>query len=489
MIRIRPVLHLTGILMLPVGAAMLFPMAADLLAHRPSALAFAGTGAGTAFAGVALALACRSGTRVGDFGRGQDPRQVLALITLWWLLAIVLAALPLYLADAHVSYTDAFFEAASGLTTTGASVYTGLDHHPPGILLWRAMLQWFGGLGIVVMALVMLPFREIGGMEVLRIDQHNLGGGRKLSDAALALVLARIYVLLTATWIVLLRVAGMDWFDALCHAMTTIATGGYSTRDGSVGAWHNPAVEVVILFGMLAASLPFIGYRQIAQGNWRRLAGNPEIGAFFAVVGAAVGAVTLWLWLGGAGTAPLEALRRAAFNVVSVMTGTGYATEDFSVWGGGPATLLFLLMFVGGCSGSTTGGLRIFRIQVMLALVKAQLRKVPRPRLVSTPRLAGRRISEDDLRPVLSIAALFLVTVSVLAGFLSILGLDRLTALSAAASAVAIVGPGLGPVVGPDGTYALLPDAAKWALAAGMLLGRLEFLTALVMFAPGFWRR
>ncbi len=487
--RIRPVLHLTGILMLPVGSAMLVPMAADLLAHRSSALAFAGTGAGAAFAGVALILACRSGTRVGDFGRGQDPRQVLALITLWWLLAIVLAALPMYLADPRISYTDAFFEAASGLTTTGASVYPDLDHRSPGILLWRAMLQWFGGLGIVVMALVMLPFREIGGMEVLRIDQNGLSGGRKLSDAALALVLVRIYLILTAIWVVLLRIAGMDWFDSLCHAMTTIATGGYSTRNGSVGAWQNPAVEIVIIFGMLAASLPFIGYRQAAQGHWRLLAGNPEIGAFLAVAGAAVGAVALGLWLDGSGSGPLDALRRSAFNVISIMTGTGYATEDFSGWGSGSLTLLFLLMFVGGCSGSTTGGLRIFRIQVMLALVRAQLRKVPQPRLVSPPRLAGKRISEDYLRPVLSIAALFLVTVSVLAGYLSILGLDRLTSLSAAASAVAIVGPGLGPVVGPGGTHAPLPDAAKWALSAGMVLGRLEFLTALVMFAPGFWRR
>lgn len=488
MLRIRPVLHLTGILMLPVGGAMLIPMAADLLAGQPSALAFAGTGAATAFVGIALVLACRSGPLAGDFGRNHDPRQVLALITLWWLLAIVLAALPLYFADHRINYTDAFFEAASGLTTTGASVFTDLDQRPPGVLLWRAMLQWFGGLGIVVIALVMLPFREIGGMEVIRIDQDSLSGGRRLSDARLALVLVRIYLILTAIWVVLLRVAGMDWFDALCHAMTTIATGGYSTRDDSVGAWQSGAVETVVILGMLAASLPFIGYRQIAEGNWRRFAGNPEVGTFFAVAAAAVGAVMLWLWL-GTGAGPLDALRRSAFNVISVMTGTGYATEDFSGWGGGSTALLFLLMFVGGCSGSTTGGLRIFRIQVMLALVAAQLRKVPQPRLVSTPRLAGKRISEDTLRPVLSIAALFLVTVTVLAGFLSILGLDRLTSLSAAASAVAIVGPGLGPIVGPGGTYAPLPDAAKWALSFGMLLGRLEFLTALVMFAPGFWRR
>ena len=488
MLRLRPVLHLTGILMLPVGGAMLVPMAADLLAGRPSALAFAGTGAATAFVGVALALACRSGTPVGDLGRHHEPRQVLALITLWWFLAIVLAALPLYFADHRTPYADAFFEAASGLTTTGASVFTDLDQRPPGVLLWRAMLQWFGGLGIVVIALVMLPFREIGGMEVVRVDPDTLGGGRRLSDARLALVLVRIYLLLTAVWVVLLRAAGMGWFDALCHAMTTIATGGYSTRDGSVGAWQSGAVEAVVILGMLAASLPFIGYRQVAQGNWRRFAGNPEVGTFLAVAGAAVGAVMLWLWL-GTGAGPLEALRRSAFNVISVMTGTGYATEDFSGWGGGTTALLFLLMFVGGCSGSTTGGLRIFRIQVMLALVAAQLRKVAQPRLVSPPRLAGRRISEDTLRPVLCIAALFLVTVTVLAGFLSVLGLDRLTALSAAASAVAVVGPGLGPVVGPGGTYAPLPEAAKWALSAGMLLGRLEFLTALVMFAPGFWRR
>lgn len=488
MLRIAPVLHLTGILMLPVGAAMLVPMAADLFAGHRSWLAFAGTGATTAFVGVALALACRQRTLFGGFGEVADPRQILALTTLCWVLAIVLSALPLYFADARMDYADAFFEAASGLTTTGASVLTDLDTRPPGTLLWRAMLQWFGGLGIVVMAMVMLPFRQIGGMQIIRLDHDDWGSGPRLSQARLALVLVRIYAILTAVWVVLLRIAGMDWFDALCHAMTTIATGGYSTRDASVGAWDSPGIEVVVVLGMLAASVPFIGYRQIAQGRWRHFARNPEVGMFFAVVAAAVGVVTLWLWLGN-GAGPLDALRRGTFNVISVMTGTGYATEDFAQWGGATTALLFLLMFVGGCSGSTTGGLRIFRIQVMLALVRAQLRKVPEPRLVSVPRLAGRRVSEDFVRPVLSIAALFLVTVTVLAGYLSILGLDRLTSLSAAASAVAIVGPGLGPIVGPGGTYAPLPEAAKWALSAGMLLGRLEFLTALVLFAPGFWRR
>ncbi len=489
MLRIRPVLHLTGILMLPIGAAMLVPMMADLLASEPSWRAFAVTGAATAFVGVALALACRRrDTSADGQGASHDPRQVLALITLCWILAIVLAALPLVFSELEIGYTDAFFEAASGLTTTGATILTGLEQRSPGLLMWRAMLQWFGGLGIVVMALVMLPFREIGGMQIIRIDQDDRGRGPRLGQTRLAWVLVKIYVCLTAIWVVLLRLAGMDWFDAVCHAMTTIATGGYSTRDGSIGAWGSPAIEAVVILGMLAASLPFIGYRQIAEGRWRQVKGNPEIGAFFAVAGAAVSIVALWLWL-GTGNAPLEALRRAAFNVVSVMTGTGYATEDFSGWGGGTTLLLFLLMFVGGCSGSTTGGLRIFRIQVMLALVRAEIRKVPQPRLVSTPRLAGQRISGDYLRPVLSIAALFLVTVTVLSGYLSMLGLDRLTALSAAASAVALVGPGLGPIVGPSSTYVSLPDAAKWALTAGMILGRLEFLTALVLFAPGFWRR
>lgn len=479
---LRPVCYVTGIVLLPVGAAMAAPMLADLRAGLDSWSAFAGTGAATFFVAVGLVLAGRSGGILR-----LDVRQVFALTALCWAAAIALAALPFHLADPRVSYTDALFEATSGLTTTGSTAFTGLEGRSPGTLLWRALLQWLGGVGIVLMALMVLPYLGVGGMRLFQAERSERPGDRTLGGARFALTLAAIYVSFTLAWAALLRLAGMGWFDAFCHAMTTIATGGYSTRDASVGAFASPMVEAVVIAGMLVASLPFLGYRSLLRGDWRALAGDSQVRAFLLLAAVSVAAAAAWLW--AAGSAPLDALRRAAFNVVSVMTGTGYSTEDFSLWGGGPVALLFVLMFVGGCTGSTTGGLRIFRLQVMAALAVSQVRKVARPHLVATPRHGGRALDETVTASVVVLAGLYVATFAAVAGILAGLGLDRLTSLSAAASAVSIVGPGLGPVVGPGGSFAPLPDAAKWTLSAAMLLGRLEFFTVFVLFLPSFWRR
>lgn len=478
---LRPVCYVAGIVFLPLGAAMAVPTLVDLRAGLDSWSAFAGTGAATVFVGVSLALASRpSGIRL-------DVRQVFGLTALCWAGAVLLAALPFHLADARVPFVDAVFEAVSGLTTTGSTAFTGLESRSPGTLVWRALLQWLGGMGIVLMALLVLPFLGVGGMQIFQIERSDRAGDRTPGVARLAASVAAIYAVFTLAWAALLRLAGMGWFDAFCHAMTTIATGGYSTRDASIGAFASPAVDAVVVAGMLAASLPFVAYRGLLRGDWRALACDPQVRAFLLLAAAAVAAVAAWLW--AAGSAPLEALRRSAFNVVSVMTGTGYSTEDFSLWGGGPVALLFVLMFVGGCTGSTTGGLRVFRLQVMAALAVSQVRKAARPHLVATPRYAGEPLPDSVTASVVVLAALYVATFAAAAGVLAGLGLDRLTSLSAAASAVSIVGPGLGPVVGPGGSYAPLPDAAKWTLAAAMLLGRLEFFTVFALLLPSFWRR
>ncbi len=462
---------------------MALPMLAELHAGRETWIAFAGTGAATAFIGISLALAC------GKPAAPLDILQTFALTTLCWIVAIALAALPFHIANPEVSYADAVFEATSGLTTTGSTVLVSLEEFSPGVLLWRALLQWLGGIGIVLMAIMVLPFLRVGGMQIFQAERVNQSGSLNPGMTRLTLAVTLIYVSFTLVWAILLRLVGLSWFDAVCHAMTTIATGGYSTRDGSIGAFNSLAVEIVVIVGMLVASLPFIGYRNALRGDWRAIARDSQVRLFLVIAGASVLVVTIWLWTTTDANTPLSALRRASFNVISVMTGTGYTTEDFSLWGGGPVALLFVLMFIGGCTGSTTGGLRVFRLQVMWALAVTQIRKVTRPRLVATPHYAGKPLNNAVTVSVVVLAGLYAVTFAGLAGILSGLGLDRLTSLSAAATAVSIVGPGIGPVIGPSGSFQPLPDAAKWVLSAGMLLGRLEFLMVLALLAPGFWRR
>jgi len=304
--------------------------------------------------------------------------------------------------------------------------------------------------------------------------------------AQLAAGIGGIYLLFTVVATIALMIAGMGLFDAVAHAMTGIATGGYSTRDTSL-ATFGPGVQWVMVVVMILGSLPFVYYIDAMRGRPRPLLRDSQVHWFLSILGGAILVVLVWLWLVD-GTSLVTAATSATFNVTSVMTGSGFASADFGTWGGLPAVVLLMVMFIGGCAGSTTCGIKVFRFQVAYAVGRVQIQKLMQPNGVFIPYYNRRPISDEVAASVMAFFFLFVVSFAALAVLLGLFGLDFVTAISGAATAISNVGPGLGPVIGPSGSFATLPDSAKWALSAGMLLGRLEIFTVLILFAPSFWR-
>jgi trk system potassium uptake protein TrkH len=480
MIDFRPVLFVLGILLSILAVAMLLPAAVDGIFGNPDWQVFLASAGVTLFVGVSMMLTTRSGWgRIGI-------RQGFLMATLAWVVISVFGALPLAFSELNLSFTDALFESMSGITTTGATVITGLDTAPPGILFWRAILQWLGGIGIIVMAISILPMLQIGGMQMFKIEAFETD--KVLPRAAqLAGGIAIVYVLLTFMATITLWALGMNGFDAVAHAMTSIATGGLSTRDASIGYFPNPEIQWAVCIFMVLGATPFVLYLRALRGNVMALFRDTQVQWMLAIMAISVAAMTAHLvyndHLQGH-----DAIRHAAFNVISVMTGTGYSSVDYGQWGEFAFALLFVLMFIGGCAGSTSCGIKIFRIQVLYETALAQLRRLIQPNGVFIPYYNHRPIPETVAFSVMSFFFLFITAFGLLAAALGMVGLDFITAVSGAASALANVGPGLGDIIGPAGNYQSLPDMAKWLLAAGMLLGRLELFTVLVLFAPAFWR-
>lgn len=481
MIDFRPIFFVIGILLVTLAAGMGVPALVDLIAGQSDWRVFAGSAGACLFIGVTLILTMRmEKMRLGV-------RQAFLLTTLSWLVIALFAALPFALADLNLSYTDAVFEAMSGITTTGATVISGLDHAPPGILIWRAILQWLGGIGIIVMAVSILPMLQVGGMQLFRMESSDKGEKALPRVAQVATIIALIYAGLTILCALGYWIFGMKGFDALAHAMTTVATGGFSTMDDSIGFFKSAGVEWVAIIFMLLGSLPFVLYIQAVRGNILALLHDSQVRVFLGIVFCAIVLVVGWQVV-TAQEALAPAIRLSAFNLISVMTGTGYATSDFSLWGAFPVTVFFFAMFVGGCAGSTTCGLKVFRLQVLYASTVAQVGKLLQPHGVFIPHFNRKPIPESVSESVLSFFFLYVLSFGALAVGLGAMGMDFLTAVSGAASSIANVGPGLGDVIGPAGTYASLPDPAKWLLSFGMLMGRLELFTVLILFTPAFWR-
>ncbi|MDX1483623.1 MAG: TrkH family potassium uptake protein [Alphaproteobacteria bacterium] len=481
MIDFRPIFFTIGILLTTLALGMCIPALADLIAGHSDWRVFAGAAGLNAFIGVTMLLTMRTGeTRIST-------RQAFLLTTLSWVVIGVFGALPFAFADLNMSFTDAVFEAMSGITTTGATVLTNLDQAPPGILLWRALLQWFGGIGIIVMAVAILPQLSVGGMQLFRTESSDQSEKVLPRIAQVATAIGILYLGLTATCAALYWVSGMSGFEAVAHSMTTIATGGFSTRNASVGFFDSAAIDWVAVVFMILGSLPFVLYLQAVRGNVMPLLRDSQVRWFLIIAAAAIALMVGWQTLIN-GVRFGEALRLVSFNAVSIMTGTGYSSTDFGLWGAFPVALFFFLMFVGGCAGSTTCGLKIFRLQVLYAHTVSQISKLMQPHGVFIPHFNRRPIPQEASESVLSFFFLYVLAFGALSAALSWMGLDFITAVSGAASAIANVGPGLGSVIGPAGTYAPLPDAAKWLLSFGMLLGRLELFTVLVLLTPAFWR-
>lgn len=477
-----PVLRTVGIVLCILALAMVPSMLADLAVGNPDWQVFLASAALTAFVGVNLVV-MHGAARP----HGLAAREAFLLTTLVWLVTAAFASLPLAFAGLGLSAADAFFEAMSGLTTTGATVIVGLDDAPPGLLLWRAQLQWLGGIGIIVMGVAILPMLRIGGMQLFRTESSDLSEKVLPRATQLATGIGIVYLGLSLLCAALYWAAGMTAFDAVAHAMTTIATGGFSTSDASIAHFRSPAVEWIAILFMTAGGVPFVLYLQWLRG--RRNALFADVQVRWYVVGLVLASVLLALWLVASGGADwLLAVRQATFTVVSVGTGTGYASVDYGAWGAFPTAYLFFLMCIGGCTGSTTGGIKVFRFVVLYAVARVQFRRLVQPSGVFRALYNDRPIGDATAISVLAFLFVFAATFAVLAVLLAALGLDYLTAMSAALTALANVGLGLGEIVGPAGNFAPLPDAAKWLLAFAMLLGRLELFTVLVLLLPAFWR-
>ena len=477
----RPVLFVVGILLITLSLAMALPAIADAVTGDPHWRVFLAASVFTLFIGACLVLS----------NRMREPRltvrQAFVLTTLSWVVVAAFAALPFTFSDLNLSYTDGYFEAMSGLTTTGSTVIVGLDQAPTGILLWRALLQWLGGIGIIVTAIAILPMLQIGGMQLFHTESSDSSEKVLPRAAQLAGAIGMVYLGLTVSNGIAYWAAGMTPFEAVCHAMTTIATGGFSTSDSSLGYFKNDAIEGIATIYMVLGSLPFVLYLQAARGGWGALVRDTQVRWFFGLILFALLSLAGWLMVAN-DAAPTDAFREAAFNGISILTGTGYSTADFSAWGTFALPVFTLLMFIGGCTGSTTGGVKVFRMQVLASTSLSQIRQLIQPHGVFISKFNRRPIPASVSPAVMGFFFLFVVSFGLIAMGLALMGLDYVTSVSGAATAIANVGPGLGETIGPAGSFQPLPEPAKWLLSAAMLLGRLELFTVLVLFVPRFWR-
>jgi len=414
-----------------------------------------------------------------------NTRQAFLLTNSVWLSLAIFGALPFWFSSLEMSFTDSFFESMSGITTTGSTVITGLDYAPKGILLWRAILQWLGGIGIIIMAMSILPFLKVGGMQIFKTELSEDDKALPRT-ATLASSIAVIYIFLTGLCAVFYMMTGLEIFDAIAHALTTISTGGFSTFDSSFSHYTKLGPEVVCISFMILGGMPFVLYLKVVKGSWKALLNDAQVKWFISII--IITTMTMAAYLSNQGMSVDEAIRRSLFNIVSVMTGTGFGSGDYNAWGGFSVSIFFFLMVVGACAGSTSCGIKIFRFQVLYSVAKTQISSLLHPNGVFIPHYNGKPLPKDVPASVMGFFFIFALGFSFIAISLSFVGLDFMTAMSGAATSISNVGPGLGDIIGPAGTFKPLPDSAKWILSAGMFLGRLELFTILVMFSPRFWK-
>ncbi len=475
----RPVLFVVGMMLMALAIAMLVPALASRADEQVLRFSFLISAAATAAVGGASII-------VGwDRRGGINVREAFLTTASAWVMACLAGALPMYTAG-QASFTDAVFEAMSGLTTTGSSIFSSVETLPVGILLWRSILNWIGGIGVVGMAIMIMPFLRVGGMQLFRAESSDRSQKIVSRPLQLSLYLFWIYFVLTVMCGFAYWAGGMSPFNAVNHAMATLATGGFSTHDASFGYYPGHGVKWVGVIFMALGSLPFVLFIKAMKGDWSALVRDQQVQGFLILLFIATSFMTLWLWHG---SLPLDAaLTHAAFNVASIVSTTGFASGDYTLWGTFPAGLFLLLTFLGGCTGSTAGAIKMFRIQIMLLVAHEQVRKLILPNLLFPRTYNEEPVTDEVLRSVIAFVFAYIAAVGLLALGLASFGLDLVTSLSGAATAIGNVGPGLGPIIGPYGNFSSLPDGAKWLLVLGMLLGRLEFFTVLVIFTRTFWR-
>lgn len=477
----RPVVHILGLLLVVLGLTMLVPAALELMMGAGGWRLFLTAAFVTALSGLVLALATANG-----LGASLTLRQSFLLTTLTWVVLPAFGALPFWMGEAAFDLTDAMFESMSGMTTTGTTIMVGLDDKSAGILLWRSILQWLGGLGIIIVALIFLPVMKVGGMQHFRSEGFDTMGKVLPRATDISVMLVQIYVGLTIAAAIVYMIVGMGPFDAINHALTTIATGGYSTRDASFVEFSVGAQYAATML-MWLAGLPFIRYVQMINGSVRPLMQDVQVRAYLRWSLYAIGMIALYrIWQGERGFE--QVLRESAFNTVSLFSGTGFGTADVSAWGGFPLLVVIVVGFIGACTASTGCAIKVFRFLVLFEAIKSQLQQLVHPNRVAQVYIDGRRVDTEVIASVIVMFTAFILGFGVLAVLLSLSGLEMRTAITAAWTSICNIGPVFGHEVGESGAVDGFSDPVKWLMIVGMLLGRLEMVAVLVLLLPRFWR-
>ena len=474
----KTVFFTLGILQIILGIFMLIPIIAQFFYNEIDS-SFFGASIVTIIFGTLFFLSNL------DHEKKLNLQQAFLLTSLSWLSIAIFGSLPFVFSSIEFSFTNAFFESMSGITTTGSTIIPNLEDMPKGILLWRAVLQWLGGIGIIVMAITLMPIMNVGGMQLFKISNNDSSEKILPKSKEIALRLIYIYSGLTGLCAISYKVLGMNIFDSLTHSMTTIATGGFSNYNKSIGFFDSVSIEISAMIFIILGSLPFIAYIKFLSGNKKIFFSDIQIKTFLKII--LVSIIILSIYLTISKTNHLD-FRSVLFNIISILTGTGYVNAQFDNWGGFPIILFLGLMFIGGCAGSTTCGIKIFRIQILYSFVANQLKKIIYPKGVFVLKYDQSPVDNKFIASIISFIYMYLVIFFIIAGLLSLTGLDFVTSISGAATSISNVGPGLGSIIGPNGNFSSLPDISKWILALGMILGRLELFAILVLFLPSFWR-
>ncbi len=479
----RYMLYVVGCLVLFFGLTMFVPLMAGVVYHDTSVGPIVYAMAVTLASGLALILLFRK-TRAARISQ----REGMAIVAVGWTAIGLFGALPFYFDDPGWHFVDALFESVSGFSTTGASIVTDIEALSKGLLLWRSFIQWLGGMGIIVLSIAILPFLGVGGMQLYKAEVPSPVPDKlkpRIRDTAV--ILWKVYAIFTVAEILFLMFGGMDFFNALCHSLTTLPTGGFSTQNSSIAQYDSLYFDVIITLFMVLAGINFSLHYQLLRGKPLAFWKDPECRFFLGAV-VLFTVIISWDCLGTVYHSAGQSIRYAAFQVASITTTTGFATYDYEQWPAMSQLILFLCMFLGASAGSTGGGMKCLRIMLCFKFCYKELFSLVHPHAVTTIKLGGKNVSEDVMRSVLGFLALYMGLFAISALLLAAVGVDFVTALSAVAASIGNIGPGFGGV-GPVENYAHIPCLGKWLLIWCMLLGRLEIYTMLILLVPEFWRK
>ena len=477
----KTVFFTLGVLQIILGLSMIIPIITQFIFDELDA-GFIGSGIVCIIFGILFFLSNL------DHNKKLNLQQAFLLTSLSWITIAIFGSLPFVFSSLNLSFTDAFFESMSGITTTGSTIITNLDSTPKAILLWRALLQWLGGIGIIVMAITLMPIMNVGGMQLFKISASHNAEKIFPKSKEISLKLITIYLSLTIICSFFYNIFGMNFFDSVTHSMTTIATGGFSNYNESIGYFDSTLIEFTSIIFIFLGSLPFIAYIKFLNGDKKIFFTDSQIRLFFKITLISIIILIFYLILKN-GNLDETNIISLSFNVISILTGTGYVTEDFSNWGNFSIIFFLVLMFIGGCAGSTTCGIKIFRIQILYQFISNQLKKIVYPRGVFLIKYEKNNIDDKFMSSIISFIYLYIIIFFIITALLSISGLDFVTSISGAATSISNVGPGIGENIGPNGNFSQLSSSSKWILSLGMIMGRLEIFAILILFIPSFWRK